>query len=103
MPKTQKSTVNAWVVVLLSDQLGTTSDELGGKTMKEFITADNLINFGYKKMGNWYFHPNGKISINLFSNTIRSCNPDFSINRKDNNIELGDIDKLAKILTKLSI
>ena len=99
----EKTQIADGVASVLNAELDTTSDELGGKTMKEFITADNLINFGYKKMGNWYFHPNGKISVNLLSNTIRSCKPDFSMNRKDNNIELGDIDKLAKILTKLSV
>ena len=71
--------------------------------MKEFITADALINSGYKKTGNWYFHPSGKISVNLFSNTIRSSRPDFVIERKDNNIELKLINDLSDTLFKLCV
>ena len=71
--------------------------------MSEFITADALINFGYKKTGNWCFHPSGKISVNLFSNTIRSSRPDFVIERKDNNIELKLINDLSDTLIKLGV
>ena len=71
--------------------------------MSEFITADALINFGYKKTGNWNFHPRGKISVNLFSNTIRSSRPDFVIERKDNNIELKLINDLSDTLIKLGV
>ena len=71
--------------------------------MSEFITADALIKLGYKKTGNWYFHPSGKISVNLFSNTIRSSRPDFVIERKDNNIELKLINDLSDTLIKLGV
>ena len=71
--------------------------------MSEFITADALINFGYKKTGNWYFHSGGKISVNLLSNTIRSTKPDFVIERKDNNIELTLINDLSDTLIKLGV
>ena len=70
--------------------------------MSEFITADALINFGYKKTGNWYFHPSGKISVNLFSNTIRSTKPDFVIERKDNNFDIGLINSLSDVIIKLN-
>ena len=70
--------------------------------MKEFITADALINSGYKKTGNWYFHPSGKISVNLFSNTIRSSRPDFVIERKDNNFDIGLINSLSDVIIKLN-
>ena len=70
--------------------------------MKEFITADALINSGYNKTGNWYFHPSGKISVNLFSNTIRSSRPDFVIERKDNNFDIGLINSLSDVIIKLN-
>ena len=71
--------------------------------MSEFITADALIKLGYKKVGNWYFHSGGKISVNLLSNTIRSTKPDFVIERKDNNIELKLINDLSDTLIKLGV
>ncbi len=71
--------------------------------MTKFVTADELTAFGYKKMGNWYFHPSGKVSVNLFSNTIRSSRPDFVIERKDNNIELKLINDLSDTLIKLGV
>ena len=73
------------------------------KAMKEFITADLLIKSGYRKVGNWYFHPSGNISVNLLSNTIRSTKPYFVIERKDNNIELKLINDLSDTLFKLGV
>ena len=70
--------------------------------MSEFITADALIKLGYKKTGNWYFHPSGKISVNLLSNTIRSTKPDFVIERKDNNFDIGLINSLSDVIIKLN-
>ena len=70
--------------------------------MSEFITADALIKLGYKKIGNWYFHPSGKISVNLLSNTIRSTKPDFVIERKDNNFDIGLINSLSDVIIKLN-
>ena len=71
--------------------------------MAKFVTADELIAFGYRKTGNWYFHQNGKISVNLLSNTIRSSKPDFLIEREDNNFDIGLINSLSDILIKLGV
>ena len=70
--------------------------------MTKFVTADELTAFGYKKMGNWYFHPSGKVSVNLLSNTIRSTKPDFVIERKDNNFDIGLINSLSDVIIKLN-
>ena len=70
--------------------------------MSESITADLLIKSGYRKVGNWHFHSSGKISVNLLSNTIRSTKPDFVIERKDNNFDIGLINSLSDILIKLN-
>ena len=69
--------------------------------MSEFITADLLIKSGYRKVGNWYFHSSGNISVNLLSNTIRSTKPYFVIERKDNNFDIGLINSLSDALIKL--
>ena len=71
--------------------------------MAKFVTADELIAFGYKKTGNWYLHPSCKISVNLISNTICCPKPYFVIERKDNNFELELINNLAEILVKLGV
>ena len=70
--------------------------------MAKFVTADELIEFGYKKMGNWYLHPSGKVSVNLLSNTIRGTKPDFVIERKDNNFDIGLINSLSDVIIKLN-
>lgn len=69
--------------------------------MQEFITVDALIKCGYKKVGNWYLHPNTKISVNLISNTICCPKPYFVIQRKDNNYEIDLLNNLSEILIKL--
>lgn len=71
--------------------------------MAKFATADELIALNYKKTGNWYLHPSGKVSVNLISNTISCSKPCFAIERKDNNFELELINNLAEILVKLGV
>lgn len=69
--------------------------------MVKSVTADELTTLGYKKAGNWYLHPSGKVSVNLFSNTIRSVKPDFVIERKDNNFDVSLINSLSDTLVEL--
>jgi hypothetical protein len=71
--------------------------------MAKFATADELTALNYKKTGNWYLHPTGKVSVNLISNTICCPKPYFVIERKDNNFELELINNLAEILVKLGV
>lgn len=71
--------------------------------MAKFVTADELIAFGYKKMGNWYLHPSSKVSVNLISNTICCPKPYFVIELKDNNFDIGLINSLSDILIKLGV
>jgi hypothetical protein len=76
---------------------------MGDSEMAKFVTADELIAFGYKKMGNWYLHPSSKINVNLISNTICCPKPYFVIERKDNNFDIGLINSLSDILIKLGV
>jgi hypothetical protein len=66
------------------------------------ITAGELINDGYVKIGNFFVHKNDNISINLLSNTIRGYKPIFCIERKNNKISINDLNNLSEILIKLS-
>ena len=65
------------------------------------ITSDDLINYGYKKRGNWFVHESEILGINLASNTIRGYKPDFFIERKDNKVSLSDLDAVVACLIKL--
>jgi hypothetical protein len=76
---------------------------MGVNKMAKFVTADELIVFNYKKMGNWYLHPSGKVSVNLISNTICCPKPYFVIERKDNNFDIGLINSLSDTLIKLGV
>jgi hypothetical protein len=65
------------------------------------MTANDLLNIGYTKKGNWFLHKSNKVSLNLASNTIRGHNPDFVIERKDNDVSVDDINTLSDLLIKL--
>ena len=66
------------------------------------LTANELLNLGYTKRGNWFVHKNDNISINLASNTIRGYGSELVIERKNNNVSANDLNTLSELLIKLS-